>query len=114
MPFINTKASVAITEKNEKALKERFAQIITNFPGKSEAWLMLNFEGNCRLYFKGSNEKPSAFIEISLYGRANPASCDRVTAQITQAVSGELSIPADRIYVKYQEIEHWGWNGSNF
>ena len=114
MPFINTKVSVEITEKSERFLKERFAEIITEFPGKSEAWLMLNFEQNCHMYFRGSNDKPCAFIEISLYGRANPASCDRVTAKITQAVSNELDIPSDRIYVKYQEIEHWGWNGSNF
>ena len=26
----------------------------------------------------------------------------------------ELRIPKDRVYVKYEESDKWGWNGTNF
>ena len=37
-----------------------------------------------------------------------------MTAAVTQILSEELSLAPDRIYVQYEEVNHWGWNGSNF
>lgn len=114
MPFINTKVSVKITEEKEKILASRLGKAIKCFPGKSEAWLMLNFEDNCKMYFQGNNTKPSAMLEISIYGSCTASACNVMTAEVTKIISEELAVPPDRIYVKYSATEHWGWNGSNF
>jgi hypothetical protein len=37
-----------------------------------------------------------------------------MTAALCKIYEHELGIPKDRIYVTYQEAEHWGWNGGNF
>ena len=37
-----------------------------------------------------------------------------MTAAITQILSEELSLEPSRIYVQYEEVNHWGWNGRNF
>lgn len=112
MPFINTKLSVELNSNKEKQLKDAFGKAITAL-GKSEGWLMLNFEDNCRLWFKGENDRPIAIAEISLYGSATRSQYDNMTAQITEAISQIAGIDSDRVYVKYSEFETWGFGGNN-
>lgn len=113
MPFINTKVSCAISAEKEEIIKKKLGEAITLI-GKSEGWLMLGFEENCRLWFKGNKDGESAYVEVSLFGSASDAQYDRMTAAITEIIGTELSIPAGRIYVKYEEASTWGWNGNNF
>ncbi len=112
MPFINTKVNTAITKEQELTLKTEFGKAISLIR-KSEAWLMLNFEDNCRLYFRGE-DSPAAIAEVKLYGRASASDYDALTAKLTEILSDTLGILPDRIYVKYDEIQTWGMNGSNF
>ena len=114
MPFINTKVNVEISEEKETVLKEKFGRAISLLPGKTENWLMLGFEDNCRLYFRGNKDEPAAFVEVKVYGAANRTAFEKLTAEITRILAGELSIAPDHIYVKYEACEHWGYNGANF
>lgn len=114
MPNIATKVSVEITPEKELVLKEKLGQAIAILKGKSEAWLMLSFEDNCRLWFKGDNSRPSAFVEVQVLGKINPAESAQLSAEICSIFEKELAIPADRTYIKYEEIDQWGWNGINF
>lgn len=112
MPFINTKTNVSISKEQETALKTEFGKAISLI-GKSEAWLMLSFEGGSSLWFKGS-DAPAAIAEVKLYGRASSSAYNSLTARLTEIISRELGVPAGRIYVKYEEVEYWGLGGSNF
>ena len=114
MPYIETTASVAISGRKEQAIKERMGQAIELIPGKSEGWLMLQFEDNCRLYFKGDSRKPLAFVNVKLFGSADEAAYARLTAEITRILDETLHIAPDGVYVQYEETRHWGWNGANF
>ena len=113
MPYIATQVSTPLTPEKEKVLKERYGQAI-ELLGKTESWLMLSFADNCRLWFQGNQEQPSAFICIKLFGKASPAAYEKMTAAVTQILSEELSLEPSRIYVQYEEVNHWGWNGRNF
>lgn len=113
MPCIQTKTNVEIPPQTEKILKTEFGKAIGLLPGKSETWLMLSFEGDCHLYFQGS-DKPAAFVNVDIYGKSDRASFDRLTASISTTLQKELSIDPARVYVRYGETDHWGWNGSNF
>jgi hypothetical protein len=113
MPYISTKTSVPVSDEKREAIKKSFGKAIEIFPGKSERWLMLSFEDNAKMYFAGS-DSGAAFVEVKLLGRASGAAFDKMTAEICNILSKELSVPQDRIYVKYEECEHWGWNGGNF
>lgn len=114
MPYISTKVSVSISPEKEQSLKTKFGKAISILPGKSEHWLMLSFEDNCRLYFQGDNSQPTAFVEVKIYGKANADAYNRLTEEISSILGEELSIPPARIYVKYEETPYWGFNGSNF
>ena len=113
MPFMQLKTNVAVTEQQETLLKTAFGSAITAIPGKSETWLMVGIEPQYTLYFQGS-DAPAAMVEVSIFGSASDAAYADLTARICKIVAETLHIDASRIYVKYAEIEHWGWNGSNF
>lgn len=114
MPFINSKVSVTMSEDKKERVKRRLGEAITLVPGKSENWLMVGFEDSYDLYFQGNQEAPSAFVEVKIYGGASGEVFDKLTGAICEIFTEELGIPANRTYVKYEEVEHWGWNGSNF
>ena len=114
MPFINSKITKKITKEEELVIKEKLGKAIELVPGKSEAWLMLNFEGESHLYFKGSNEEDIAYIEVNVFGNENKEAFNNLTAEITKIFNEVLHIATERIYVKYETTTSWGWNGENF
>ena len=85
MPFINSKISTSLTEAQETEIKTRLGQAIQTIPGKSENWLMVGFEPDYKL-----------------------------TGQICDIFKDVLGIAPDHVYVKYQAVSNWGWNGDNF
>ncbi len=112
MPFINTKTNMKISKEKEIAIKTRFGQAISLIPGKSENWLMVGFEPETPLYFRGSDSEKIAFVDVSVYGRLSKSVCDKLTSEITKILRDELEI--EQVYIKYGEVEIWGFNGSNF
>jgi phenylpyruvate tautomerase PptA (4-oxalocrotonate tautomerase family) len=114
MPFISTKVNVKISKEKEEILKSKLGKAIELIPGKTEDWLMLSFDDQCNLYFKGTSEDKIAFVEVKIFGKATQAAYAKLTKAITDILNQELDINSDRIYIKYEEVEHWGWNGNNF
>jgi len=114
MPFINSKVTVSMSAEKKETIKARLGEAIALIPGKSESWLMVGFEDNYTLYFKGNQNGETAFVEVKIFGKASAAAYDRLTAAICEIFNEELGIAKDRIYVKYEEVENWGWNGGNF
>lgn len=113
MPFINSKVNVSLTEGEKESLKAKLGQAITLIPGKSEDWLMVGFEEDCSLYFRGKEDARMAFVEVKAFGRAADSAYDQLTAALCRIYQETLDISPDHIYIKYEEAEHWGWNGSN-
>ena len=114
MPYIRTTVSNTISDAARDNLKKKLGEAIALIPGKSEAWLMLAFEDNMKMYFKGDCSEEYAYIEVSIFGSASDAAYDRLTAAICEVINEELDIPMQNIYVKYEESTHWGWNGAKF
>lgn len=113
MPFINTKTNVKITDADRETLKSKFGKAI-ELVGKSESWLMLNFEDDCKMYFKGESSSPIAFVDVSVFGKSTDEGCENMTKEICSVLNKVLSIPADKVYVKYSGTTQWGWNNMNF
>lgn len=114
MPYIRTTVSKGLTAANKENLKSKLGEAIALIPEKSEAWLMLAFEDNIDMYFKGDGSQDYAYVEVSLFGSASDDAYDRLTAALSEIINEELGIDRAHIYIKYEEAEHWGWNGSNF
>jgi len=113
MPYIKANLSVSADKQSMTAFKSDMGKAIAAFPGKTERWLMVEVQDGRNLWFAGSDE-PCAYVEVSLLGSVTDAPSERMTALVTESVSRNFNIPADRVYVKYEDTGHWGWNGSNF
>ena len=113
MPFIETTTSITVSSRREQAIKERMGKAIELIPGKSEGWLMLSFRDNASMYFKGEDD-PCAICQVKLFGTASEETYAALTEALTEILNDELDIDPDRIYITYEEIGVWGWNGGNF
>jgi hypothetical protein len=108
MPYIATKTNVKMTKEQEAGIVRKFGKAIELIPGKNESALMLNFEDECSLYFRGTNEHPIAMVEVKSFGKASSDVYDRLTDVITEIIGQELDIEPKNMFVKYDELEHWG------
>ena len=113
MPYIKAKTSVSVSPEQEKTIKTKLGQAITKL-GKGEAWLMVEVEDNCRLWFRGDNSEGMAIVEVALFGKASADQYDEMTKAVCGIISDTLGISGEEIYVKYEEVEHWGYNSFNF
>ena len=114
MPCIQWKTNAAISPSQEETLRAALGEAIFLLPGKSESWLMLTFEPETRMAFRGKADEPVAFIAVDLYGGAPDAACDKLTARLCALAGEVLGIAADHVYVRYLATDQWGWNGANF
>lgn len=113
MPYIETTVTCSVSDEKRKRIKERLGKAIELIPGKTERFLMLAFNDNKKMYFAGTDEA-TAFVEVKIFGAANEQEYNALTAEITEIYADELGISPSRLYVKYEECYHWGWNGENF
>lgn len=113
MPYINVKTNQNILADSKESIKADLGDAITAIPGKSESWLMVEINDSKDMWFKGSDE-PCAMFEIAIFGKASDDAYDDLTKHICQIAQSRLNVAPDRTYVKYTEIDHWGYNNFNF
>lgn len=113
MPFINTNTNVAVSNEQREQLKTELGKAI-ECVGKSESWLMLSFEDNCKMYFKGDSSSPMAFVDISVFGKSTDEDCEKMTKELCRIYNEILGISPDKLYIKYSGTTQWGWNNMNF
>jgi phenylpyruvate tautomerase PptA (4-oxalocrotonate tautomerase family) len=53
-------------------------------------------------------------VEVKVFGKENPSAFEALTAEICKIFGEVLNIAPDHIYVKYEAVSNWGWNGGNF
>ncbi len=111
MPYIEIDTNV--TGIAPERIEKKMGRAIGLLPGKTERWLMVRVVEGQRMAFAGGAE-PCALVTVSLFGKSSEEAYSAVTAEVTRIVADETGIPADRIYVKFEEVSTWGWSGSNF
>ena len=75
---------------------------------------MVNIEDGKKMFFKGDASEDTAFISVSIFGKASAAAYENLTVEICSLISSVTGISPDRTYVTYSEFDKWGWNNMNF
>lgn len=112
MPFIEVKTTEDLSAVAAE-LKSALGDAITTIPGKSEGWLMVNLVGEQKMYFQGS-DAPCALFSVSIFGTATDDAYDDLTCRLCAIAQQYLQVPPERTYVRYREVDHWGYNNFNF
>ena len=108
MPFIIARVNVSVMHEQEEIIKSRLGRAIELVPGKSEQYLMICFQDNCRFWLRGDNSLLAAYIEVSIFGNERHYGYESLTQEITRAFHDVLGIPSENIYLKYDDIHVWG------
>lgn len=114
MPFIDVKTSCELNSEKTEQIKAELGKAISLIPGKSENWLMVNIADNCNLYFNGNDNKNTAFVNVSIFGETSKQNCENLTAEICKILENSTGIPSDRVYVKFEFSDMWGYNSFMF
>ena len=114
MPYIITRTTKKVEPSVLEDIKTKFGKAIEIFPGKTEKWLMVDIEDECNIWFRGDSSEDSAYVEVKIFGTAGAKYFEMMTEAVCDILNSTLSIPKERIYVKYEEVSNWGWNSGNF
>lgn len=114
MPYINSKLTTKLSEENREHLKAKMGEIISEIPGKSEEWLMVSFNEEETIYFRGVKMEKAAFVEVKIFGKAKREHKNRVADLLCNLFESEINIPKENVYITFREVEDWGWNGELF
>ena len=115
MPCIQIKTNEKVEGSAADAIKTELGQAITCLPGKTEDWLMVTLEDECRMWFHGEAGKPFAIVEVKVLGDAiDSAASAKMTELVCPLFKRVLGVDPADMYVRYLASPDWGWNGGNF
>ena len=110
MPLLNISTNKEI--KNEQLILAKSSDFISALLNKSENFVMVKLNDSLDMYFSGTNE-PCCFIELKSIGSIEPS---KISKQICEFFSNKLQIPAERIYIYFDDVDSnmWAWNSRTF
>ena len=111
MPLIHVRVSSEQVANADGLLKELSAELARS-TGKPEKYVMSLLQSNVPMTF-GGTEKPCCYVEIKSIGALQP---ERMTQTFCELIESRTGIPANRIYIGFEDIppRQWGFNGQTF
>ncbi len=113
MPFIDVKTSAKISEEIKLEIENRLTDSISILPGKTSNYFMCAVEDNVSMMFHGSKQ-PIAFVEVKIFGKSTREAYTNLTSEICDILKDCADISPDFCYVKFEEVENWGFNKRMF
>ena len=137
MPFINAKTNVRLSEEKKQEIGNKLSEAISILPGKSYHYLMTAVEDNVSMMFHRDSENNIAMVEVKLFGKSTRQAYENLNQGTLCASNADRSggtpgirfyfpegyckktgnlkkISGTYCYVKFSEVEHWGFDGSLF
>lgn len=113
MPFIDVKTSVEVDHSKKQAIEERLTKSISILPGKTSSYFMCAVEDNVSMMFHG-DKAPTAFVEVKIFGKSTRDAYEKLTQEICTILREKIDVDPDYCYVKFEEVENWGYNNFMF
>lgn len=113
MPFINVKTSAKLSEQLKLEIENRLTNSISLLPGKTPNYFMCAVEDNLSMMFHG-DKSSMAFVEVKIFGKSTRAAYTDLTAAICDIMEDVAGVAPDCCYVKFEEVENWGFNKGLF
>ena len=109
MPFINVKTSVKLSEQLKLEIENKLTEVIPLLPGKTSNYFMCAVEDNISMMFHGDKQL-TAFVEVKIFGKSTREAYTDLTAAICDIMNDCAGVASDFCYVKFEEVENWGFN----
>jgi phenylpyruvate tautomerase PptA (4-oxalocrotonate tautomerase family) len=110
---VTTNQGVATSEQRRELLGEASARV-AELLGKPERYVMVALNTDSDLLFAG-DDGPAAFLELASLGLPQERT-EALSAALCEWVQQRLGVPADRVYIHFQDVARpmWGTNGTTF
>ena len=114
MPFIRVETNVSLDDEDKQQFIKKFSGAAARMLAKPESYVMIALDAAKPLVF-GGNGEPAAYVSLGSIGLARE-SCPELSAGICKLLEAELSIPQNRIYIDFRDLEGgmFGFNGKTF
>jgi len=116
MPLIQLNTSFSFPDQNRKqAVAKMLSQIAAEASGKPEQYVMACINDNAAMTMSGT-AGPCALVTVKAIGGLSKSVNQTLAAKISQLLQKELGIPANRMYVTFEELAptNWAWDGKTF
>ena len=114
MPFVQTRLTVKLNDSQCENLHTKIEEIIKDELSKPVGYIMVGIEDGYRLYMGGKHLDRGAMISVQYYGGASESALNSITARLCSLLEELFGISPSCVYVTYQSINDWGFNGRNF
>jgi phenylpyruvate tautomerase len=116
MPLIQIFTSAPAPEAPaQQELLRDLSRLLAKSFGKPERWVMTCLLPGVAMTFGGTTA-PTAFVAVKNIGKMNADTTAALSRAICDRLTQGLAVPADRIYVHFEDaVDYlWGWNGGTF
>ena len=114
MPYIEAKLSIELNDSQKDELQAKLANAVSSAFAKPNAYIMTNIEDEKSLYMGGKKVEKGAYIEVKAFGTVAKSSYQTATKTICDMLTNDYGLNGAQIYITYQPVDLWGWNGSMF
>lgn len=111
MPYVHIVTNTPMDEKKKSALLEAVAPLLPILPGKSRENSMVHIDGGAFMAM-GDPAEACAFCEIRLYKASPMEAKAEFTGELTALLTEKCGVPANKVYINFFEMEHWGLGGT--
>lgn len=109
MPMIEITTDQKVSHEQAVVLKTGLGSNISIFPGKPEARVMVAIKGEATMFF-GGEEGPACLVSVALFLNQPEECYEKYSKVAIETVRKAFpNIPLERIYVKYQTLDHKAW-----
>jgi phenylpyruvate tautomerase len=116
MPLIQLDTSCSLPDINRKeSLAKMLSHLASEASGKPEQYVMACIHDGLTMTMSGSTGS-CALVTVKAIGGLSKAVNQTFASKISQMLQKELSVPPNRIYITFEELDsnHWAWNGKTF
>ena len=115
MPCVQIKTNTAVNAEKAEKIKSELGKIITFLPEKTEPWLMVTLQDDCRIWFHGETGRPMAIVEVKVFGnKIDSEGSKKMTKAVCALFEQELGLDPKEIYIRYLASMDWGWDNEKF
>jgi len=114
MPFISITTNVTLTTHHEVRIKTEAARLMTDIAGKPEEWLMIAIHPATLLFFQGTSDPRTAYVEIKYVGAFAAEIKEKLVKGMAKLMQDEMGVSPDRLYVHFagSSAADWAWSGT--
>ncbi len=116
MPLIELDTSCEVADASKRQqLVAGLSRIVAEGTGKPEQYVMACVRDKVAMAMSGQAGL-SALVTVKAIGGLSKAVNQGLAGKICQMLQKELAVPADRVYITFQELAatHWAWNAETF